>query len=125
MSWISSRRLDWTGAVDAHQESRVRPAQSDRTNASHERRVRADARTCAGPAGVRRRPFAIRLALGELADALILGGQRVLPARVQALGYEFLHETLEPALREIYGKRERRSFVLVLQSFVRSWSLVL
>jgi NAD dependent epimerase/dehydratase family enzyme len=52
--------------------------------------------------------FAIRLALGELADALILGGQRVLPARVQALGYEFTHETLEAALREIYGKTQKR-----------------
>ena len=48
--------------------------------------------------------FAMRLALGELADALILGGQRVLPARVQALGYEFMHETLEAALRQIYGR---------------------
>ena len=56
------------------------------------------------PAFVPAPAFAIRLALGELADALILGGQRVLPARVQALGYEFLHETLEPALREIYGE---------------------
>jgi uncharacterized protein len=48
--------------------------------------------------------FAVRLALGELADAMILGGQRVVPTRATALGYEFKHETLEPALREIYGK---------------------
>ena len=48
--------------------------------------------------------FAVRFALGELADALILGGQRVVPTRATALGYEFKHETLEPALREIYGK---------------------
>jgi uncharacterized protein (TIGR01777 family) len=49
--------------------------------------------------------FALRFALGELADALILGGQRVIPARAQALGYEFKYATLEPALREIYGRR--------------------
>jgi uncharacterized protein (TIGR01777 family) len=48
--------------------------------------------------------FAVRLALGELADAMILGGQRVVPTRATALGYEFKHETLEPALREIYRK---------------------
>ena len=47
--------------------------------------------------------FALRLALGELADALILGGQRVVPARAQALGYEFKHKALEDALRAIYG----------------------
>jgi NAD dependent epimerase/dehydratase family enzyme len=44
----------------------------------------------------------LRLVLGELADALILGGQRVVPARAQALGYEFKYPTLEPALRAIY-----------------------
>ena len=49
--------------------------------------------------------FALRLALGELADALILGGQRVMPARAQALGYEFKHKTLEAALRDIYDRR--------------------
>lgn len=48
---------------------------------------------------------ALRFVLGELADALILGGQRVVPARAQALGYEFKYATLEPALREIFGRR--------------------
>jgi NAD dependent epimerase/dehydratase family enzyme len=46
--------------------------------------------------------FAVRFALGELADSLILGGQRVVPARAQARGYEFTHATLESALRDIY-----------------------
>ena len=30
--------------------------------------------------------FALRLALGEMADALLLSGQRVLPAKAQSLG---------------------------------------
>jgi uncharacterized protein (TIGR01777 family) len=47
---------------------------------------------------------AVRFALGDLADALILGGQRVVPARVQALGYEFRYPSLEPALRAIYER---------------------
>ncbi len=47
----------------------------------------------------------VRFALGELADALILGGQRVVPTRAMALGYEFTHETLESALRDIYERR--------------------
>jgi uncharacterized protein (TIGR01777 family) len=49
--------------------------------------------------------FALRYALGELADALILGGQRVVPARAQALGYEFKYASLEPALRAIYHRQ--------------------
>jgi hypothetical protein len=47
---------------------------------------------------------AVRFALGDLADALILGGQRVVPARVLALGYEFRYPSLEPALRAIYDR---------------------
>lgn len=40
---------------------------------------------------------ALRLAVGELAEAL-LGGQRVLPARASAAGYAFNYPTLLPAL---------------------------
>lgn len=47
--------------------------------------------------------FALRLMLGEMADALLLSGQRVLPAQAQALGYRFEYATLAAALGEIYG----------------------
>jgi uncharacterized protein len=47
--------------------------------------------------------FAMRLALGEMADALLLTGQRVVPAAAQAQGFHFEYPTLEPALRAIYG----------------------
>jgi len=47
--------------------------------------------------------FALRLALGEMADALLLTGQRVLPAAAQAHGFHFEYPTLGPALRAIYG----------------------
>lgn len=46
--------------------------------------------------------FALRLALGEMADALILNGQRVLPARAQALGFQFRFNTVAGALNAIY-----------------------
>ncbi len=46
--------------------------------------------------------FALRLALGEMADALLLTGQRVLPASALAQGFRFEFPTLEPALRAIY-----------------------
>lgn len=47
--------------------------------------------------------FALRLALGEMADAMILSGQRVLPAKATRNGFEFRYPDLESALRQIYG----------------------
>ncbi len=43
--------------------------------------------------------FALRLALGEMADALLLSSQRVVPQRLQQLGYSFLHSDLPSALK--------------------------
>ena len=54
------------------------------------------------PAFVTTPPFALRLALGEMADALLLSGQRILPAKAQSLGFTFRYPQLEPALRAIY-----------------------
>jgi uncharacterized protein len=42
--------------------------------------------------------FALRLALGEMADALLLSSQRVLPKKLESLGYRFLHADLKSAL---------------------------
>src|SRR5580698_5672304 len=39
--------------------------------------------------------FALRLVLGEMADALLLSSQRVLPKRLEKLGYSFLHADLK------------------------------
>jgi uncharacterized protein (TIGR01777 family) len=47
--------------------------------------------------------LALRLVLGEMADAMILGGQRVLPAKGQALGFTFRYPTLTGALAAIYA----------------------
>jgi len=44
--------------------------------------------------------FALRLALGEMADAL-LGSQRVAPQKLQQIGYVFRYSQLKPALAEI------------------------
>ena len=45
--------------------------------------------------------FALRLALGEMADEMLLGGQRVVPGRAQAEGFSFLYPTLEGALGHV------------------------
>jgi NAD dependent epimerase/dehydratase family enzyme len=51
--------------------------------------------------------FAARLLFGEMADALLLAGARVLPARLQASGYRFRFPDLEAALRHLLGRREK------------------
>ncbi len=43
--------------------------------------------------------FVLRLAMGEMADAILLGSDRVKPDRMLAAGYKFRFEILEPALR--------------------------
>jgi uncharacterized protein (TIGR01777 family) len=47
--------------------------------------------------------FALRLVLGEMADAL-LTGQCVFPDRARSLGFDFLYPTLDAALRQIYAR---------------------
>jgi uncharacterized protein (TIGR01777 family) len=46
---------------------------------------------------------ALRLVVGEFADAGIVVGQRVLPRVLQETGYNFLHQTAEQALRWATG----------------------
>jgi hypothetical protein len=48
--------------------------------------------------------FALRLALGEMADALLLSSQRVLPKKLESLGYRFLHPALPAALKNILNQ---------------------
>ena len=48
--------------------------------------------------------FALRLALGEMADALLLASTRVDPAVLRARGFEFAHPNLEGALRHVLGR---------------------
>lgn len=45
--------------------------------------------------------FALRLAMGEMADALLLGSQRVAPQKLEQQGYRFLHSNLGEALSAI------------------------
>ena len=45
--------------------------------------------------------FGVRLAFGEMADALLLASQRVLPARLTSIQFEFQYPQLESALRSI------------------------
>jgi uncharacterized protein (TIGR01777 family) len=48
--------------------------------------------------------FALRLALGEMADAALLSSTRVRPERLLATGYRFRFADLESALRHVLGR---------------------
>ena len=48
--------------------------------------------------------FALRLALGEMADATLLASTRVRPERLLASGYRFRFPELESALRHVLGR---------------------
>ncbi|MCS6859827.1 MAG: TIGR01777 family oxidoreductase [Abditibacteriales bacterium] len=48
--------------------------------------------------------LAMRLLFGEMADALLLTGQRVLPAAAQRLGYQFRYPDLMSALQAVLKK---------------------
>lgn len=48
--------------------------------------------------------FAARLALGEMADELLLASQRLEPTRLIASGYHYRYPELEPALRHVLGR---------------------
>jgi uncharacterized protein (TIGR01777 family) len=48
--------------------------------------------------------FALRLALGEMADALLLVSQRVKPSKLEQAGYQFAQPDLAAALTEVFHK---------------------
>ena len=61
------------------------------------------ARVLSRPAMLPAPAFALRLAVGEMAE-LLLGGSRVIPERLMTSGYEFRHQELEAALRHVLGR---------------------
>jgi uncharacterized protein len=62
------------------------------------------ARVLGRPAWFRVPAFALRIAFDDMADATLIAGQRVLPARLEAAGHRFAHRDLESALRAVLGR---------------------
>ncbi|HEY6904797.1 MAG TPA: TIGR01777 family oxidoreductase [Candidatus Acidoferrales bacterium] len=48
--------------------------------------------------------FALRIALGQMADPLLLSSQRVIPKHLTAMGYKFRFPDLDAALRSILAR---------------------
>jgi uncharacterized protein (TIGR01777 family) len=67
--------------------------------------ARALGRAMHRPAFVPAPAFALRLMLGEMADALLLSGQRAVPARAERLGFGFRYPRLDEALGAIFNPR--------------------
>ena len=64
--------------------------------------ARAVGRAIHRPAFMPTPAFALKLALGEMADALLLTGQRAVPRKATRLGFTFRYRTLQEALQAIF-----------------------
>jgi hypothetical protein len=67
--------------------------------------VKALGRAMHRPAILPAPAFALELLLGEMAEALLLASQRVVPSRLEQLGFRFSHRDLNSALASILGER--------------------
>ena len=48
--------------------------------------------------------FVMRVMLGEVADELLLAGQKVLPKRLEAAGFSFHYPDIDSAVGQLVGK---------------------
>jgi len=88
---VATPRL--TGAVNATAPAPV-------TNATFAAEL---ARALNRPALLRTPAWLLRVLAGDLADELVIGGQRVIPDKADATGFRFRYETLPGALATILG----------------------
>lgn len=95
--WVSMVR--WALAKDSVSGPLNLTAPEPVTNAEF---ARVLGRVLRRPAIIPAPAFALRIAFGEMADSMILAGQRVLPQQAQTRGFEFKYPLLDGALRAIY-----------------------
>ncbi len=105
MSWI--HRIDWVELVRWAIES---PSITGPLNATapvpvtNREFTKALGRALHRPAIMPVPSFALKLAFGEMAQSLILTGQRALPARACASGFHFRYPEIDLAFRGIFGE---------------------
>ena len=104
-SWI--HRQDW---IDLVRFAIRDPAVTGPLNATAPAPVtnaefaRALGRALRRPAFMPAPAFALKLLLGEMAEALLLSGQRAVPAKAERLGYTFTFTRLDDALRALFAR---------------------
>jgi hypothetical protein len=105
LSWIHKR--DWLELVRWTIDT---PSASGPLNATAPEPVtsrefaRALGRALGRPSLLPAPSLALRLLYGEMADAMLLGGQRVVPTRPLALGFEFRFPEIDRAFRAIFER---------------------
>ena len=102
MSWIHKedwvRLVSWMITAEAARGPFNATSPSPVTNAEFSKALgRALKRPSVLPAPA----FALRLALGEMADALLLSSQRALPVRATDLGFSFRYSNIDGALANV------------------------
>jgi hypothetical protein len=103
--WPWIHREDWIGLVRWAIET---PTAAGAINVTAPTPVtsadfaRALGRALHRPAFMPAPAFALRLLLGEMADALLLSGQRAVPARAERGGFRFRYAQVDDALRAIF-----------------------
>jgi uncharacterized protein (TIGR01777 family) len=103
--WPWIHRRDWIDLVRWTIQS---PKASGPINASSPNPVtnkvfaRALGRAVHRPAFMPAPAFALKLLLGEMAEALLLSGQRAIPAKAEGLGFRFTYAQLDDALSAIF-----------------------
>lgn len=103
--WPWIHRADWIELVRWAIET---PAVSGPANAAAPHPVtnaefaHALGRALHRPSFMRTPAFALRVILGEMADALLLSGQRATPAKAERLGFSFRYPRLDDALAAIF-----------------------
>ncbi|HEV8347402.1 MAG TPA: TIGR01777 family oxidoreductase [Vicinamibacterales bacterium] len=103
--WPWIHRDDWVALV---RWAIATPAVSGPVNATAPNPVtnaefaRALGRALHRPAFMPAPGFALRLLLGEMADALLLSGQRAIPAKAARSGFTFKYSNVDEALRAIF-----------------------
>lgn len=108
--WPWIHRQDWIGLVRFAIDN---PAVSGPFNVTAPQPVRNAAfakalgRALHRPAFLPAPGFALRLLLGEMAEALILSGQNAVPAKAERLGYTFRYPELDGALHAIFSQSRR------------------
>jgi len=104
--WVSWIHLDDMVAAFLHALDRDEARGAINGTAPHPQRNREFSKSLARalhrPSLLPIPPFALKLALGEVA-CVVTGGQKVLPARLTAQGFSFRYPECDEAMREIFS----------------------
>ncbi len=103
--WPWIHRRDWVELVRFAIETRdvSGPLNATAPNpVTNEEFARALGRAVHRPAFMTTPGFALMLLLGEMAQALLLSGQRAIPAKADRLGFKYAYPQLELALAELF-----------------------